>query len=236
MLKAVDAGKNSVTFSIAVARDQPPAEKTFQLGNDCNVVQDGNKVKLADLRPEHGITLALAADNKAVVSINVSGPTVSGKLLAVDAAKNTITISFPMGRDGAAVEKTFALAERHRIVQDGKPAKLSDLKADNSVTAAVSTDDKTVFAITVSGRTISALFKSFDAAKNTITISLIKDRDGNTEDKTHSLAKGLTLNIDRKEASPAELKAGTPPRLIFAAADANTIVEIHVQPEPGRDR
>ena len=88
----------------------------------------------------------------------------------------------------------------------------------------------------MSGRTISALFKSFDAAKNTITISLIKDRDGNTEDKTHSLAKGLTLSIDRKETSPAELKAGTPLRLTFAAADANRIVQIHVQPEPGKDR
>jgi RNA polymerase sigma factor (sigma-70 family) len=236
ILKAVDAGKNSVTISIAVARDQPPAEKTFQLGNDCTVVQDGNKVKLADLRPGHSIALALAADKKDVVSINVSGPTVSGKLLAVDPAKNTITISFPMGRDGVAVEKTFALAERHRIVQDGKAAKLSDLKAGTSVTAAVSTDDKTVFAITVSGRTISAQFKSFDAAKNSITISLIKDRDGNTEEKTHLLAKGLTLNIGRKETSPAELKVGTPLRLTFAAADANTIVQIHVQPEPGKDR
>jgi RNA polymerase sigma factor (sigma-70 family) len=226
MLKAVDTGKNTITVLFAVSRTDPPEEKTMTVPGDCAIVQDGKKVKLGDLKTEHRVTLTLAADGKTLSGISIVGPTLSGKLLAVDVVRNTLTISMPIGRDGGTMEETLELAERHSITQDGKPAKLGDLKADNGVTVAASTDKKTAFSVTVSGRTVAAVVKSFDATKNTITVEIASREP---EEKTFAVKKGLkAMDLARQEAEPTELKEGARVMLTFSAVERDTIISIRV--------
>jgi hypothetical protein len=232
-LDRVDTNKNTITILTVVSRTDPPVEKTLPLAKDCNIVQDGQKVKLGDLKKDHRATLTLAPDEKSVVGISITGPTLAGKLLSVDAANKTITVSFGPARDGSTVDKTFTLAgERPSVVQDGKQVKLGNLKCDNHVVVGLSTDEKTVFSITVAGKTVTAEFKSFDAKKDTITV-LLSPRD--TEDKTFALTKGIKVLVDRKEAPLTELKAGMTLALTFSAVEGNTVLRIHVQ-QPGKER
>jgi len=63
-------------------------------------------------------------------------PGTVGKLDAVDAGKNTITITVT-GKDGLAQQKTFEVGPEAEILLDGKKAKLGDLKTGSEVRLAL---------------------------------------------------------------------------------------------------
>ncbi len=137
-LQSVDTAKNTVTIKINNRRTGPMA-KTFELAKDIAVLRDGKAAKLSDLKPGGHVALKLSADQKTVVGISVVGSTVQAPLKAVDAAKNTITITTET-RQGK-VDKTFPVAKDAKVTVDGKEAKLSDLKAGATVVLTLSAED-----------------------------------------------------------------------------------------------
>jgi RNA polymerase sigma factor (sigma-70 family) len=160
------------------------------------------------------------------------GTTVAGKLETVDADKNTVTVGISNRKEGAS-EKTYPLAKDAKVSQDGNPAKLADLKKGSRVTLRLSEDQKSAVSVSVSGATLTAPLKSVDATKSTVTI-VTETRQGK-QDRTLQVAKGAKLLIDGKEAQLGDLKAGTPLVFTFAAAEANTVVQIRTPPRRERE-
>src|SRR6266849_830399 len=83
VLKAIDAGKNTITLSMTQRRGEPPVEnKTFTLTEDVEVAYGttgrGRAVyregKLAELPAGAVLTLTLSADQKSVESILAEAP------------------------------------------------------------------------------------------------------------------------------------------------------------------
>jgi RNA polymerase sigma factor (sigma-70 family) len=76
-VKAVDAGKRTITLVTARTRDGSPAEeKTYAVARDARILMDAKESKLADVKvDENGppVSLKLSLDQKAVQSITVGG-------------------------------------------------------------------------------------------------------------------------------------------------------------------
>jgi len=124
-LEAVDAEKNSVTLA-TFKRGEGKTEKTYSVAKDARIVRDGNEAKLADLKQGSQATLKLSEDQKTVVGINAGTQPTSAPLKAVDASKNTITVT--VGNRVAKEDKTYQVLKDAKIMIDGKEGKLADLK------------------------------------------------------------------------------------------------------------
>jgi hypothetical protein len=159
-VKSLDAGKKQITI-LAFTRGEEPAEKTLDLAAGADVqIDDGRgrrfsvkEGKLADVPAGCSVTLRLTVDQKSVVSLRAEGPQLFGLLRAVDAAKNTITVT-PGGRrnDTPPEDRTLSVAKDVRIQIEGKEAKLADLKAEDNgppVMLRLSLDQKVVQSISV---------------------------------------------------------------------------------------
>ncbi len=163
-LKAVDAGKRTVTVELGPMRgEEAPEEKTLAVAQDAVVLLDdgrGRRLstkegKLADVPVGAAVQLRLSLNQTAVTSLRAEGPSMPGLIKAVDAAKGTITLAIPIARGEAPEEKTFPVAKDARIVIDGNEAKLTDVKpAEDGPFAMVrlTLDQKTVQAVMVGGR------------------------------------------------------------------------------------
>src|SRR5262245_8357773 len=158
-IKAVDAGKATITVTFGGGRDTPPAEKTFALAKDVEVCVASsrrpglfNETKLADLTVGTVVGLSLSADKKVVEGIVAEEPTVRGLVKTVDAKKNTLTLSIQAGREPAAEEKSYVLAaDAEVVVDDGRgrrhslrEGKLKDLTEGAIVTVRLSLDKKQI--------------------------------------------------------------------------------------------
>jgi hypothetical protein len=161
------------------------------------------------------------------------GPAVAGTLQAVDADKNSVTISIFSRQDGVSTAKTFPVAKDAKILRDGKAVKLTDLKVGGRVTLRLSPDQKTAVSVSVAGRTSQAPLKAVDAANSTITIT-VETRQGK-QDKTHPVAKDAKVTVDGKAVQLADLKAGTLLFFTFSAEDGNTIIQIRTAARRGRE-
>src|SRR5262245_14396463 len=83
VLKAVDAGKGTLTVDVGDGR-QEPVEKTFtvaktaEVGLNVGIGRRGSfrEGKLADLAPGAFVVLQLSADQKTVESVQADGPSV----------------------------------------------------------------------------------------------------------------------------------------------------------------
>ncbi len=130
--------------------------------------------------------LAEPAKEKPKTTENVDQ--VEGSLKAMDAARNTITITITTkdvqtGQKNAQ-DKTFAVAADARIVLDqggkdgGKAVKLADLKEGMRLVIQLSQDKKTAASIRAAAKenTVDGAVKAVDAAKNTITV-MNKDKE-----------------------------------------------------------
>jgi hypothetical protein len=75
-LKAVDAGKGTVTLLIGAGRRSDGEEKTFSLGKGATIFHDGKAVKLADVKVKENsvASLRLSLDQKSVKLMNVQEP------------------------------------------------------------------------------------------------------------------------------------------------------------------
>ncbi len=163
-LKAVDAGKRTVTVELGPMRgEDAPEEKTLAVAQDAIVLLDDGRgrrlstkeAKLADVPVGAAVQLRLSFNQTAITSLRAEGPSMGGLIKSVDAAKGTITVAVPVARGEAPEEKTFPVAKDARIVIDGNEAKLADVKPSDDGSFAMlrlTLDQKTVQALTVGGR------------------------------------------------------------------------------------
>jgi RNA polymerase sigma factor (sigma-70 family) len=244
-LKAVDKANNTLTATVAVTKGEPAVDKTFTVAKNVKLFVDDGKVKdkskppkeddpsLADLPANTIVFLRLSADRKVVGSIRAEGQTIAGVVKAVDADKNTITLSVdvPKGEPKPDKDKTFALAKNAQIsVDDGKakdkskpnPYTLADVPAGARVTLRLTLDHQEVVAIRAEGATIYGPVKEVDAAKSTITVG-----DKVKGDQTYRVSKEAAIYLDEKSDPKklADVPVGSDVNLKLLV-DQKTVFEI----------
>lgn len=229
--KAADA--NAITITQAVegrrgrgAPEAAPAEKTFALANNVEVVVATSRgsnagrgagalfkeVKLADLAAGVKVNLTLAADDKSVECVVAEGPTVRGLLKAVDPTKNAITVSLPpQGARGrgeapaAAEDKSYTVAPDAEIALDDgrgsrfavKEGKLGDLVPGALVMVHLSVDLKQVQGLLAEGATHQGTIKALDAGKKTLTLTVRPPRgDDAGEEQSLLVATDAMIFVD----------------------------------------
>jgi hypothetical protein len=184
VLRAADAGKNTITLAIAVKKDEPPQEQTFPLAKEAVVTMDGKAVRLDELPREALVFLALSADGKTAVAVRVEGGSTRGIVRAADASSITIA-----GNQG---EQTYPLARDASVSIDGKAGLLASVPAEAVASIRLSADGKTAVSILVEGPSIRGKVKGVDADQRTITVTVQVDKN-NTEDRSYSLAPDARL-------------------------------------------
>src|SRR5262249_27137662 len=124
--KAVDGDQNTITITIS-PKGQPAADRTFSLVRSAVVsIDDGkpkdkskNKTKpsptqrLADVPIGAHVRLRLTEDKQSVAAVVAEGPTLHGTIKAVNAAKNTVTLSVK-----AQGERTYNVLENAVVLLD----------------------------------------------------------------------------------------------------------------------
>jgi RNA polymerase sigma factor (sigma-70 family) len=222
LLKALDAGKRTLTLQIHIQKGEP-TEKTYEVSRDAVVVVHNGKAKdsppmvfqLADLPVGAIVTLKLSADQKTAASVQAEGPDVRGIVKAVAGDKNTITVNVNDGQH--EVEKTFnvlphAFIEFGEGIRKGKgpspERKLADVPVGANVTLKLSPDQKTVVSLSAEGAGFNGTVQAVDADKNIITLTIFTKKDAPGEGKTFDVAKDVVVWIDKKEAKLADLPVG----------------------------
>src|SRR5262249_33575415 len=132
-------------------QDQQSTDKTFPVAKDATILQDGGKVKLADLKKGFRAALTLSPDQKIVTGISVDGGTVQGQFRSANVGRNTINLI--AGRDMAL--KVFHLVRETKITLDGgKEGTVKDLKPGTRIVLTLSVEDRnTVIGIRPAPRT-----------------------------------------------------------------------------------
>ncbi len=258
ILKAVDAKKNTVTISQAAqpARErgeQPAAgeEKTYAVAAGAEIaVDDGRgrrfsiqEAKLADLGQGALVSAQLSLDKKEVHALLAAGPTLSGTIKAIDAAKKSLTLAGrpTRGEEAQEEQKLTVSSDAVILIDDGKgrrlslkEARLADLPAGATVNLKLSADQAFVMFIRAEGPTLTGLLKAVNPDKLTITISIPKGRD-DAEEKTLAVAKDARIALDGSETKLGNLKPGENGPLIQLrlSLDQRTVQAIMArQPQP----
>src|SRR5262245_13165568 len=153
-----------------------------------------------------------------VRSIRAEGPSAGGTVKAVDASKNTLTLSNKEG------DQSFTVAPDAPVILPGfkKAGKLTDLPIGAMARVRLSLDGKQVIAIHADGPSSHGSLKSFDAAKGTI---IVADKLG---EKVLNLAKGVSISIDGKPAKLADVPADAQVTLQLSP-DQTEVVAIHAE-------
>jgi hypothetical protein len=148
--------KNSIDVLVG-SDDQGPGVRpddlkieSYELAKDFIIQAQGRKPapgKLSDLAKAIRVGLKLSEDKKTVTRIDVVYPVLRGSILAVDAAKKTITLGLGRGAD-----KTLPLAKDATITVAGKAATLADVKERTPAIVTLSLDRNQVVGIEIVGR------------------------------------------------------------------------------------
>lgn len=137
-VKSVDAAKNKLTVITHSGREEAE-EKTLEVAKDAVTLLDDAKGrrlsvkegKLADVPVGATVHLKLSVNQQGVTMLRAEGGHLMGMLKAVDADKGVVTI-LTGGRGENPVEKALTLAKDARVIIDGNPAKLADLKVTDN--------------------------------------------------------------------------------------------------------
>jgi RNA polymerase sigma factor (sigma-70 family) len=213
VLKAADAGQGTITATVAMTKGAPATDKTFAVAKNARLFIDDGQAPdksqprkqpgLADLPANAVVSLKLSADRKVVGSIRAEGQTVTGLVKAVDAAKNTITITVST-KGEPDVDRTFPVAKAAQVfIDDGKskdkakPADargLADVPAGAQVRLRLSLDGQSVVAVVAEGPSVYyGTVKAVDGDKNTLTL-----HDKLLGEKTYSIMNDALVFLDGK--------------------------------------
>jgi hypothetical protein len=172
-LKAADAGKSTITASVALTKGEPATDETFAVGKNARLfIDDGQGPDKSQLRKPPGLAdlpanavvyLKLSAGRKVVGSIRAEGRTVTGVAKAVDGAQGAITIIISV-KGERDVERTFPVAKAAQVfIDDGKPKEkakpadargIADVPVGARVTLRLSLDGRSVVAIVAEGPSV----------------------------------------------------------------------------------
>jgi hypothetical protein len=223
-LKEVDAAKKSLTVVVQPSRrDQDEEEKSFVLAPGAEIGADDGRgrrfsvraAELTDLSPGVQVTVWLSLDQKQALAVLAEGPSLLGRVKAVDAGKNTLTLTLgPTRGEDTPEEKTLAVAADALVVLDdgrgrrlsAKEGKLADVPVGAAVQLRLSANQSAITSLRAEGPTIPGLIKSVDAAKGTITIAVPIARGEAPEEKTYPVAKDVRIVIDGNEAKLSDVK------------------------------
>jgi RNA polymerase sigma factor (sigma-70 family) len=234
-VQAVDPGKHTLT--VTTQRDpgkKGTVDRTFELPADVPVLLQPDFVKgekagsLADVTPGTPVAVDLSADQKAVRAVHVQGRSLFGAVKAVDAAKNTLTVT--VKEAGGVQEKPVTLLDGAKVwLDDGlvkngaKEGKLADLVEGTPVAVHLSAVEKEkAVAVRASGPSLFGSVKGVDTGANTITVTV--KENGGLVDKTFTLAKGAHVDGGKL----ADLTEGKPVSVRLSVSDRQTAVAIHV--------
>jgi RNA polymerase sigma factor (sigma-70 family) len=215
-LKAADAGKGTITATVAMTKGEPATDKTFTIARNARLfIDDGQapdksqptkQPALADLPANAVVYLKLSADRKVVGSIRAEGQSVTGLVKAVDGAKSTITITISVKGEPQVdrIDRTFAVAKAAQVfIDDGKPkdkAKpadvrgIADVPVGAQVTLRLSLDGQSVVAVVAEGPSVFyGTVKAVDVGKNTLTL-----HDKVLGEKTYRVINGAVVFLDGK--------------------------------------
>jgi RNA polymerase sigma factor (sigma-70 family) len=210
VLKAVDAGKSTVTFD---DRAQPGAAgKTFNVAKGTFISIDGKPGKLAGVPNGASVNLQLCADQQTVRSLSAEGAAVSGLVKAVDAAKRTVTLN----------DTTYPVAKNAHIGIDHKPGDLTGLPAGANATLNLCVNQKTVLRISAGGSSVFGTVKAVDAQKGTITVT------GRPDDRTFRVPAGIVITIDNKPGRLGGIPVGASLHCLNLCVDQQTAHSINV--------
>jgi hypothetical protein len=206
IVKAVDAGKNTLTVSL-----KGEADRTVTAAKDADIEINGKSGKLADVPVGAHVLLELSKDQTTALRIQATvGSLATGEVKALDAARNTVTIAVKGGSE------TFTLLKDADIEIDGKPAKLGDVPVGTNVTLYLTVR---VGSLQATGAHVPGHVKSVDAAKSTLTLT---NKSG---DQTFEVAKDARIAIDGKLSKLADLKEGMSVELQLSV-DRKSVVRI----------
>jgi len=215
-VKAVDAAKNSITLLIGGSKTEAAEEKTFDVAVNAAVRIDGKEGKLADLPAEALVSVKLFGDRKTVGSLQAEGPSISGIVMSVDAGRSSITLAADKSGEG----RTLAISKDAPIFLDGKAGKLADVAVGALVQGKLTTDQKGLVSLNVSGPSFRGVLKGVDAVKGQITVTVFI-RKGEPENKVFDLAKEVAISTaGRKD------KAGVPLKLADLKAENEIVLQL----------
>ncbi len=192
LVKAVDAGKNTITVG----------DTAYPVAEGAGVVIDRKPGRLADLPEGANVTLNLRVDQKTVLRISAGGASVFGTVKAVDVAKNTITVT------GHPDDRTFSVAADTVITIDGQPGAVTAIPPGSGVHALnLRVDQQTTDSINVVGPSFHHVpVSAVDAEKNTITIG--EPAPAEVAGKTLAVAPDANVQIDGKPGRLDGIPAG----------------------------
>jgi hypothetical protein len=199
-VRAVDAANNTITFGDK-AQDGA-AGKTFNVPKDLAVSIDNKPGTLSGIPTGATVNLQLFADQQTVRCLSAGGGSVFGRVTAVDAGKNTITVT------GHPDERTFAVPADTNILIDGKPGTLADIPVGAELHALnLRVDQQTALNINVVGPGYHHVpVKAVDAQKGTITID--DQAPADVAGKTLAVAADAPIEIDGQPGKLAGIPAG----------------------------
>ncbi len=220
VVKLLDIKANSLVLGVGEGRGAADAEKTFTLAKNVEIAIGAGpgrvgalkEGKLTDLVEGTRVGLSLSKDQKLVESIGLELPVVRAKIKEIDAEKKTLTLTTG-GRDGAADERSYAVATDAEIaVDDGRgkrfsirEVKLGELARGAYVMAVLSIDKKQIHAVVAEGPSLSGTIKSVDLKKKALTI-LVRSPEGEAE-QVVSVSNDATILLDDGKGRRLSLKA-----------------------------
>lgn len=246
-LTSLDATKGTLTVSGGSRGDAAPAEKTYPVNKHAEVTLNDGRGRRSSLRPANLaelaagclVTVKLSPDQKEVVSVLAEGSNVQGIVKAVDAGKQTVTLTMGGQRGEAAEERTYPVAADADVVVDNeqprrffpvREIKLADLPVGALATLKLSPDQNTAAAVRAEGPTVTGTLKGVDPGKGTVIVVVGASRESNGEDKTYPVAKDARVWVDGVEGKFADLKAGDtpPPVMLKLSVDLKAVRTITV--------
>jgi hypothetical protein len=221
-LKAIDAGKKTITIGQAAGREAAGEEKTYSLAAGVEIAVDDGRGRrfsikegqLGDLATGAIVAAQLSLDRQEVQGILAEGPSLMGVVKAVDAKNRTVVLATrPARGDDAGEERTLVVSPDATVqLDDGKgrrlplrEAKLGDVPVGSMAGAKLSVDQGTVMSLRAEGPSLGGLLKAVDASKGTIVIAIPKGRD-DFEEKTLTLAKDARISVDGAATKLSDLK------------------------------
>jgi hypothetical protein len=243
-LKAVDAGKETLTISTPT-KGGGTNDETFATDAQTKISVDGKDAKLADVKVGLHVGVMLTADRSKAVAVKAEGPTFTGELKEVDAAKRTVVVKLVTHPDPAdkkktgTEDKTFKVADDASVAVKGKkPATLGDLKAGANVTVRISADGEraiAIYTVVKQGPSFTGELKEIAADKKSVkvavTVLAVKGdkSSAKTEEKTFNLADDVNVAAEgKKPAKIDDLKVGSTVT-VQMAADSDKAVAIYTQ-------
>src|SRR5262245_47288035 len=160
VVKTIDVGNRSLTLT------HREGESTYRVADEARIDIDGKPSELAKLPAGAHVILSHFEEPNTARAIHAQGAPVFGLAKAVDAEKNTITVSTPLGE-----EKTYAVSPDTEITIDGEKGRtLASIPKGASLHALnLCVDQRTAYTINVEGPSLYHVHvKSVDAERLTI--------------------------------------------------------------------